>query len=239
MLKALILAAGRGSRMREMTDEKPKCMVIYKNKPLIKWQIDALKESGINDIAAVVGYKKEIIQSQKEILKFFENKEWASTNMVSSLFYADEWLSEGDCIISYSDIFYKTIIVKKLQAAKSDIAITYDANFAELWKSRFSDPLSDVESFKIDEMEFITEIGHRVGNIKEVQGQFMGLLKFTKKGWEIIKNSLSTYDIAKLDCTKMLQILIEKGIKIEGIRVEEIWGEIDNPQDLELYEKLY
>lgn len=71
MTKAIILAAGRGSRMKDLTDDKPKCMVEYKNKPLINWQTDSLSEAGINEIGVVVGYKKEKI-SNKKISKFLK-----------------------------------------------------------------------------------------------------------------------------------------------------------------------
>ncbi len=237
-MKAIILAAGRGSRMNELTSDKPKCMVEFKGRPLLEWQLGALIDSGVKDIGVVCGYKKEKIVDQR-ISRFFPNNEWESTNMVFSLLCAQEWLSGDDFLVSYSDIFYDAKIVKSLLGSASDISLTYDKNFAELWRSRFSNPLSDLESFRIGDDGFLKKIGGRASSLDEIQGQFMGLLKFTPSGFSRMREIISAYDIRKLDCTSSLQILIESGVKIEGVGIEEMWGEIDNQNDLKLYEKLY
>jgi L-glutamine-phosphate cytidylyltransferase len=234
-MRAIILAAGRGSRLKDFTSDKPKCMVELKGKPLIDYQVKALTSSGITDIAVVSGYLKEKIIHPK-ITKFFENKNWHKTNMVSSLFEADEWLKEHDCIVSYSDIFYEDSVIQKLITSTEDISITYDKNFAKLWGDRFSDPLDDLESFKIDSESYLIEIGKKASNISEIEGQYMGLLKFTPYGWKRIKNVLKNHTIENLDMTTMLNLLIQEGIEIRAIAITDNWGEIDNISDLELYE---
>lgn len=237
-MRAIILAAGRGSRMKDLTDERPKCMVEFKNRPLIDWQTESLSKAGISEIAVVAGYKKEKI-SGKKISKFFENSEWQSTNMIYSLFCAEEWLMNGECLISYSDIFYTPRIVEELMCSEAEISITYDKNFAKLWQSRFADPLSDLESFKIDQDGFLLEIGKKAKSLDEIQGQYMGLLKFTKAGWQKAKNILKDHDVKKLDCTSALQILILNQVKIKAVAIDDMWGEVDNANDLRLYEELY
>ena len=237
-MRAIILAAGRGSRMNELTQDRPKCMVEFQHRSLIDWQTNALVEAGINEIAVVAGYKKEKI-SNKNISCFFENPHWSESNMVYSLFCAQEWLRDGEFVISYSDIFYTPKIVQELLKSEADISITYDKNFAQLWSQRFSNPLSDLESFKIDESGFLQEIGKKPQSLLEIQGQFMGLLKFTKKGWLTAENILKNHDIKKLDCTSALQILITNHVKIKAVAIDNMWGEVDNANDLKLYEKLY
>jgi len=61
-MKAVILAAGKGLRLRPLTDSKPKCMVELKKKPLIEWVLNELKKAGINKVVLVVGFKKEKIK---------------------------------------------------------------------------------------------------------------------------------------------------------------------------------
>src|SRR5690606_31607320 len=95
----------------------------------------------------------------------------------------NEWLESDHCLISYSDIFYTSEIINNLLQSSADIAITYDKNFADLWSKRFVNPLSDLESFKINENNFLLEIGNKPNSLQEIQGQFMGLLKFTPNGW--------------------------------------------------------
>ena len=102
-MKAIILAAGRGSRMKDLTEDKPKCLVKLHGKSLLDSQLQALSDAGIAEIAIVTGYKRELLANRG--LFEFHNSRWAETNMVSSLACAQEWLETEPCIVSYSDIF--------------------------------------------------------------------------------------------------------------------------------------
>ena len=82
-MKAIILAAGRGSRMKKLTDEGPKCLVKLRGKTLLDWQLDVFKNAGISQIAIVTGYKRQLLANRG--LEEFYNDRWAETNMVSSL----------------------------------------------------------------------------------------------------------------------------------------------------------
>ena len=62
-MKAIILAAGRGSRMKKLTNDKPKCLVKLHGKPLLEWQLESMRKSGISEIAIVTGYKHEMLSS--------------------------------------------------------------------------------------------------------------------------------------------------------------------------------
>ena len=62
-MRALILAAGRGRRMGEHTNSKPKCLTMFRGKPLIEWQINALNKAGINEIGIVTGYKSTLLNN--------------------------------------------------------------------------------------------------------------------------------------------------------------------------------
>src|SRR5690348_3567787 len=143
-MKAIILAAGRGSRMNALTEDKPKCLVEFRGKPLIDWQIEALNKAGITEIGIVTGYRRELLIS-RQFVEFY-NDRWANTNMVSSLECARKWLETEPCIVSYSDIFYDFPAVLSLIQADADLAVTYDPNWLLLWKQRFEDPLSDAET---------------------------------------------------------------------------------------------
>ena len=61
-MRALILAAGRGKRMNFLTEDKPKCLVMLKGRTLLDWQLKAIREAGIEKIAIVTGYKRELLQ---------------------------------------------------------------------------------------------------------------------------------------------------------------------------------
>ncbi len=170
--KAIILAAGRGSRMKRLTAKKPKCLVMLKGKPLIEWQLNALRKGGIQDIALVSGYQAKKLQPFN--LKTFNNPRWKKTNMVSSLMCADKWLSRYTCIISYSDIVYSEQAVKSLLKSKGNVSISYDKNWFNLWKKRFNNPLDDAETFKIKN-GVLLEIGNKTDKFENIEGQYMGL----------------------------------------------------------------
>lgn len=238
-MRALILAAGRGSRLGELTRNKPKCLMTLAGKTLVEWQLNAFSGAGMKDIAIVRGYRGELLDFTKA--NFFENKEWESTNMVSSLMCAASWMQQDECIVSYADIVYPKETVLTLAACKDDIAITYNTNWWDTWKIRFENPLDDAETFRVDESGAVTEIGGKTQNKDDIKGQYMGLLKFTRAGWRIIEQyllSLPKEVVAKLDMTSLLNRLIKNGVVIKGIPVDGMWYEVDNEADLNAYAQL-
>ncbi|MFN0116873.1 MAG: NTP transferase domain-containing protein [Elusimicrobiota bacterium] len=239
-MKAIILAAGRGSRLGSLSSTIPKCMVQLAGKPLIAWQLAALRKSGVSDIAIVRGYLKESFTFKD--VSYFDNNDWAATNMVMSLYSAREWLKKEPCIISYSDIVYSSSIIKKLMSAStSNITISYDVGWHDLWKMRFENPLEDAETFIIDQTSKLLEIGKKTDDLKKVQGQYMGLLRFSPEGWETTEKFLLNQSEVirnKLDMTSLLQKLNETGIEIKTMAIDEKWFEVDNENDLMIYEKI-
>tara|TARA_Y100000588_G_scaffold205963_1_gene219792 strand:- start:5 stop:715 length:711 start_codon:yes stop_codon:yes gene_type:complete len=232
-MRAVILAAGRGSRMEGLTDERPKCLVQFRGKTLVDWQLHSLRSAGIDDIGIVTGYKRELLTHLD--LTEFHNSRWAETNMVYSMTQASKWLSDHECLISYSDIFYTTDSIKRLMHANANIAITYDPNWLKLWSRRFSDPLQDAETF-LEEDGKLTEIGNVPKNVKEVKGQYMGLLKLSPLGWSSIQsclNSIST-GYKNIDMTSLLSIMIKNENLIRTIPINEEWHEFDSISDLNL-----
>jgi L-glutamine-phosphate cytidylyltransferase len=238
-MKAIILAAGRGSRMKNLTDENPKCLIELRGKPLLEWQLDAIRGAGINDIAIVTGYKREMLIGRG--LKEFNNPRWDETNMVSSLTCAEEWLIDGPCIVSYSDIFYDSLAVRTLMKTTESLAVTYDPNWLQLWKKRFGDPLLDAETFGLNKYNYLTEIGQKPRTVDEVKGQYMGLLRFTLAGWQElvrIRSGLATKELDAIHMTGALQKIIDEGkINIAALAYTGEWGEIDSEQDLLCYQK--
>jgi L-glutamine-phosphate cytidylyltransferase len=238
-MKAIILAAGRGRRMKNLTDERPKCLVELRGKVLLDWQLNALREAGISEIAIVTGYKRELLSNRG--LVEFHNPRWAETNMVSSLTYAQEWLLAEPCIMSYSDIFYQASAVELLMTSAASLAITYDPHWLKLWEKRFGDPLLDAETFRLNSDKTLAEIGNKPKSVQEVQGQYMGLLRLTPEGWgEMlrIRAGLPSAECDRMHMTGTLQRVIEAGrIAIEAIPYELSWGEVDSAGDLVAYQE--
>ncbi len=236
-MKAIILAAGRGSRMKSLTKERPKCLVELRNKILLDWQLESLHAADITEIAIVTGYKRELLANRG--LFEFHNPRWAETNIVSSLTSAQKWLQEEPCIVSYSDIFYDVAAVQSLIQCTAELAVTYDPNWLELWTQRFGDPLLDAETFRLMPEHSLAEIGNKPKSVEEVQGQYMGLLRFTPKGWsEIVRicATMTPEQCDKLHMTGALQKVVEsRRLTIAALPYTGEWGEVDSAEDLNLY----
>ena len=254
-MRAIIIAAGLGSRLKELTKQVPKCMVKYQDKCLITYQCEAMAKAGIKQIAVVGGYKINALKEHIAILentlnidiKLFENTRFNATNMVYSLFCAKEFIAKckndsQDLLISYSDIIYTSDFIQKLKEAKDSFNIMVDKNWLELWQKRFSNPLSDAETLKIKD-EKIVELGKKPNSFDDIEAQYMGLFSFKAdfldtvcKAWDNLDKS-ALYDgksYENMYMTSFLQYLIDNFRAANAVFAPSAWLEIDSPSDLNI-----
>lgn len=236
-MKAIILAAGRGSRLKGLTDECPKGLVKLRQKPLVEITIDSLNSAGISDLALVTGYRR----ADFDYLGFptFHNSKWDQTNMVSSLICAQKWLKREDVLVVYSDVIVCPDHLVELKNAAGALTITYDQDWLSLWKKRFDDVLSDAESFRTQNGK-LQQIGQRCLSVNEIQGQYMGLFKLTPKAWawcEEIFEDVGEEFCSRLSVTELFHLLLQRGYEINTIPIRGQWAEIDTPHDLEVVSK--
>lgn len=234
---AVILAAGRGSRLGALTDARPKCLVELGGKALLDWQLGALRAAGVDSVHVVVGYRKELIEARG--VSTITNAEWATSNMVASLMCAIERLTPP-LIVSYADIVYSPALVRRLLASEHELSITYDLEWRALWERRFEDPLSDAETFRIDADGRVREIGGKPRSVTDVQGQFMGLLKLSASAVAWIQELVAAQEGArnKLDSTTLLMRLISSGKPLHGVPTTGGWCEVDDAADLAVAQAL-
>lgn len=235
-MRALVLAAGRGSRMGALTDAKPKCLTELAGRTLLSLQRQALAEAGAHIHGIVTGYRADLLVADD--LVAFHNQRWAETNMVSSLACAGDWLADTPCLVSYADIFYPAETVRRLMRSDAPLALAYDPDWLELWAGRFADPLSDAETFRIDGGR-VVEIGRKPRSVDEVQGQYMGLLRFTPEAWVLaqrLRAELPQDRRDRLDMTSLIGALIARGLHVAAVPTAPGWGEIDSASDLRFYE---
>lgn len=250
-MKALILAAGFGSRLMPLTKENPKCMVEYKGRKIIDYEISALREAGIDEIAVVGGYLFEVlkgyVQSQFNIKKIYQNLQYDKTNMVQTLFCAREFLEscvreKQDLVISYADIVYSADIARALAQSQGDLNIVVDKDWRTLWEKRFENPLDDAETLKLESGK-IKEFGKKPMSYKEIEGQYIGLFKFAHDflpqvlGFYDDLDRMAVYDGKDFDnmyMTSFLQGLIDKFDNAKAVEIKGGWREIDFKSDLEI-----
>lgn len=224
--------------MGELTAAKPKCLTLLAGRSLLDWQLAALRSAGMKSIAVVGGYRKELLASGA--YELLDNPDWATTNMVATLRCASPLLRRFACLVSYSDIVYRSDHVRALAEVDADVAITYDTKWKSLWSARFADPLADAETFR-QEQGWLTTIGEKTRSMADIEGQYMGLLKFTPAGWgqvEQVAATLPAQEQRSIDTTNLLRVLLRSGARIRCVPVHGGWCEVDGSADVELYQRL-
>lgn len=241
-MKAIIVAAGPGSRLMPITNEKPKCLLDVGGKTILERALEALGENGVEDIVVVKGYKSHLINYPD--VTYSHNPEFRKNNILRSLFYAEDEMND-DFIFSYSDIVYSREIVARLIGSEADVALIVDVNWIQTYEGRDQHPISEAELVKVENGK-VVKIGKEVVKPEEAHGEFIGLAKFTKSGAETMKAAYRRVsedhcaspfqNAASLDkayMTDMLQELVDDGLLVQSVDIAGGWVEIDTPQDLE------
>ena len=245
MKVAVILAAGRGSRINKITRNKPKSLIKLWGKTLLERHIEILtKYKSIKKIYIITGYKKKLIEeisyNYKNVITV-NNKDWNKSNMVTSLTKMKKY-NFNSILIIYGDIFYPKKFIDPIFNKKYSLSLLYDAKWINLWKMRFKNYWEDAESFILNKDKTIRSIGEKINKNHKPEGQFIGIIKMNKKGWNNFLNvysSLEKNKQYKIDFTSFLNLLINKKNKIFGIKSLLSWGEIDNLNDLYTYKKKF
>ena len=246
MTKALILAAGRGTRLAPLTDDKPKCLVELNGLSLLDRQLATLRESGITDVTVIGGYRIECIESTG--VPTVVNGEFASSNMVFTLFCASHLMNgAGDLIVSYGDIVYEPRVLKALLACDAPVCVSVDSEWRRYWELRMVEPLADAETLKLDKDGRLLELGKKPRDYGEIQAQYMGLFKVRR---DFVPKFITAYETLdpegpydglsrkEMYMTSFLQHLIDNGWMVQSVPVANGWLEVDTMEDLQLYSRM-
>jgi L-glutamine-phosphate cytidylyltransferase len=239
-MKAIILAAGQGTRLRPLTNNKPKCLVELAGKPLLEHQLATLTSGGIDEIHIVGGYLAE--QLKRPDTTLHTNPRFASTNMVATLFAAKDVMNgESDIIIGYGDIVYESRVLEALIASSAPISLAVDREWKRYWAARMDDPLADAETLKLVEGNRIVELGKKPESFADIQGQYTGLIKIRADHVEKLLDVWTAmdrdayYDGKDFDnmyMTSFIQHLINLGWDTRSAFIENGWAEVDCEDDL-------
>ena len=242
--KVILLVAGEGNRLRPYTEDRPKCMVEIGGVSLIERQLKVLRSEGLNNIVMIGGYKLEMLKKYGTQIR--DNPRFFETNMVWTLFSAKDEL-EGEIIISYGDIVYSKEILQALLKSSADISVIIDKEWEGYWRCRNEDPLDDAETLKLRTDGTIKEIGQKPKSLDEIEGQYIGLMKFSSIGVKhmkkvfhsaLIEGDLKGKPVENAYMTDLLQALIDSGIPVSSVPISHPWVEVDTVDDLKLDETL-
>ncbi|MCP1727893.1 choline kinase [Natronospira proteinivora] len=245
-MKAIILAAGQGTRLRPYTEDKPKCMVLLAGRPMLHRQIDVLRRNGVEDISLVGGYRAECLEAPD--VAVITNPRFDQTNMVATLFCAADQMTPGNgLLISYGDIVFEDRVLQAVLEGEGEIVLGADREWRRLWETRMDDPLSDAETFKMRDGNRVTELGKEPTSYDDAQAQYMGLIKI--RG-DRVKDFVTAYqgmdrnaeydgkDFDNMYMTSFIQHLIDAGWDTRAALVENGWLEVDTASELEVYEEM-
>ncbi len=256
-MKVIILAAGQGTRLRPMTDDRPKCMVEVNGKSMVERQLETMHSCGIQDkdIIIVAGYCSDVLAEKLKDtqIHLIINEAYETTNMVYSLMCAKDLMeSEDDVVVSYGDIIYNTAVFRKILEAQDDMSVIVDDGWHEYWSQRCENPLDDAETLMYDYDSFLMEIGQKTADINKVQSQYIGLMRFKNEGLKAMlslcaeaeQRSIQGIPLWRTDrnykkmyMTDLLQGLIDEGYRLRAVHIQRGWFEIDDTDDLRLAEE--
>ncbi|MDR0393391.1 MAG: phosphocholine cytidylyltransferase family protein [Puniceicoccales bacterium] len=233
-----ILCAGEGRRLRPLTENQPKCLVPYRNKPLLQYQLETIKALQLNDVTLIGGYRHDVLPNAYAKIV---NVRYAETNMLYSLFCAENKMDASrDMIIAYGDIIYHASVLKAVLEAHDPITIVTDVDWEHYWKNRMEDPLQDAETFRWDShTRRIFELGRKPQSQSDIQGQYIGLFKISASYVTNFKTFYHHFcqthaNAEKAYMTDFLQYLIDQQQPAFGIPIRNGWAEFDTVQDLQV-----
>jgi|TARA_B100001750_G_scaffold107398_1_gene84876 choline kinase len=247
-MRVIILAAGMGSRLRPLTNDKPKCMIKLFNETLIERQIKIFHSCNINDITIVTGYRNEMIDIPD--VNYVKNENYETTNMNESLFCALE-PSNSHVLVTYSDIVFEQKIIQQMLEITDGIRLAVNLNWKKYYQNRKNHPLSEAENVLV-ENERILQIRKNISKSLQNQqiGEFLGIMMLSSDHVKILlerysylkKNHIGAFhnssSLSNAYITDMLQEIINCGINVNPVFTEGRWFEIDTPEDLKNVEKL-
>ena len=239
-MKAVVLAAGLGSRISELTNNIPKAMIKIENQYIFKIIINSLIKTGINELVIIVGYKSNLLKTsikneykdQNIKISFITNTKYSSTNTMYSLWLARR---ELDCpfIYLHGDLIFSYKMVKIFLESNKGNAILVDKRF----------PLDWNDAMKIiahgNELKYMS----KQITLNEMDGIAIGIYKFdyngSKRLFEII-SKLIAKGVVSSWVSEAINILAKNtSINIELNKDSYPWADVDNLKDLKMGNKIF
>jgi len=230
-MKAVILAAGQGTRIRSVHGEHPKCLIEVDETTILDHQLEALSMAGIHEVAIVVGYEKEQIVahvrdkrlSDSQRIHFIENPAFAITNNIYSLWLASDWLHNDSFIVLNADVIFDPDILNSAVQPYAPISMIVDP----LWRD---------ETMKVMiENDRVTRMSKKISQ-EEFSGTYIGITVFSKTIQQRFLSKLNDLVVAERvnDFFNVaVQELADEGIHIGYTSTDGLaWAEIDDPLDL-------
>ncbi|WFU62507.1 phosphocholine cytidylyltransferase family protein [Bradyrhizobium brasilense] len=241
--KAVILAAGVGSRLRPLTDLRPKPLVEVNGTPILHNALGALEAVGVKEVTLVVGYRKDAIQYacghrfNTLAIKYVESVAYDHTGSAYSLWLARDSLLSGDSYLLEGDVFFEVDVLRHLTKALDIAAV---APFTEMMEGSAVELSDDelISAFRMKQTSASLAGGPRLFKT-------LNVLRFSAL---TLRNTIvpALSEIISSGATRayteeLLAFLIERrGLQLAAARCDHLkWYEIDTPADLQIAETIF
>jgi len=239
-MKAVILTAGVGSRIKPLTDNNPKILLKVGDKTILERMVSHIQDCGLNEIIFVVGYLKEQIKDFVKTkfpdlnVSFVSNDKYAETNTGYSLMLVKDFIQNSSFIKFDGDIVFDKEILKKLIECEYESCLCIDKNIN-----------IDSEEIKviIDNKNRILKVNKTVSP-KNAMGESIGIEKISKETAKLLFKELELMMQDKKNHQEYYEgayeRLIEKNVPFYALDISGLkWVEIDTREDFDLGIKVF
>lgn len=228
-MKAIILAAGYGSRMYPMAQDMPKCLLTIKRETLLARQLRILRVCGIEDVTVVTGFHhKKIVALYGEEVSIRYNPHFEITGNIFSLWVARDLLND-DVIVMNSDVIFTEELVKALLADDNPYCLVVDKRPC------------DGEARKVKVIGDVIADTSKMISTEETFGEFIYVAMIEKEGLAAFKESL--FECVKRDShagwPDTFGDLAKKGHRVNFILINSPWIEVDSEEDYKEAQRLF
>ena len=247
-MRAVVIGAGRGSRLGHHTDLVPKTLVEVMGRPMLDWILEALEAAGFprKEVIFICGYAEDVVRRRYPDLDFVRNPAWADNNILLSLLCARPFLEQG-FVATYADIVYTPDIARRVAHNPAHVVLGCDTAWRRRYVERSEHPESDAEKLRADGAR-VLELGRKVPS-EAAQGEFIGVMKLSTGGAADFLRSFEEAErlfsggefregrsFQKAYLIDLLQWMLERGTQMERENTAGGYMELDTRQDLSLAE---
>jgi len=227
--KAIILSAGKGSRLLPLTANRPKCLIELSGKSLLEWQLDALRASGIAEIVVVTGFREEMVTAvtaRRPDVRTLFNPFYHVADNLGSVWLARAELDRDTLLLNGDTLVTPALVAKLLAGPDAPITVTVD----------------EKEDYDADDMKVLRDGSRlrRIGKALEpghYNAESIGLLAFRGDGprlfVEQVERMMRTSEGTRRWYLRAIDALAAD-VEVQTVSIKgEEWQEVDFPADLE------
>ena len=243
-MRPIIIGAGRGSRLKALTDDQPKCYAPIGGRRILDWLLAALQEAGLSSPVFIGGYRIEQIRADYPQLEYRRNDNWPHNNILASLFYAEDAMDRG-FVCSYSDILYRPQVVRRAVEHPGDIVLCVDTDWRRRYADRSQHPEDDAEKV-VAEGDRVIEVNRGIDSGK-ASGEYIGVAKFSAAGAAWLKEQYHRAKDARAGSVwkdgavfekayliHLFEEMLQEGVPLHMVTTDGQYMEIDTEEDYAL-----